>query len=129
MADMLAAAPDMGPLGAYFTRCFGGFDFSDIILTPPTRTLSSPNDAQITDPGPLLGKFLTTNHVRAIAVRVKKHLCLVCVVPGHNDAMQHPSSKKVKASDSECVPRHEHDYRVTGSHALKQDIDSLALHS
>ena len=38
LAGMMAAAPNMGELGAYLTRIFGGFRFDGIGLTRPTRT-------------------------------------------------------------------------------------------
>jgi len=38
MADMLKAAPTMGELGEYFSRCFSAFHFDNITLTLPTKT-------------------------------------------------------------------------------------------
>lgn len=38
MAMLLKAAPQLGQLGAYLTRCFGAFDFENITVTPPTQT-------------------------------------------------------------------------------------------
>lgn len=38
LANMLAAAPSMGPVGEYVARIFGPFDFAPIELTLPTRT-------------------------------------------------------------------------------------------
>jgi len=36
LAELSKAAPTMGALGEYFTRCFGAFDFEAITLTLPT---------------------------------------------------------------------------------------------
>jgi glyoxylase-like metal-dependent hydrolase (beta-lactamase superfamily II) len=38
MIDMLKAAPQMGALGEFFTRCFSRFNFEGITMTPPTKT-------------------------------------------------------------------------------------------
>jgi glyoxylase-like metal-dependent hydrolase (beta-lactamase superfamily II) len=38
MAALLAQAPSMGELGAFFLRCFGAFDFSEIELVLPNQT-------------------------------------------------------------------------------------------
>jgi glyoxylase-like metal-dependent hydrolase (beta-lactamase superfamily II) len=38
MQTLIDNAAAMGPTGAFFTRCFGGFDFRGIALTPPTET-------------------------------------------------------------------------------------------
>ncbi len=47
MIDMLKAAPQMGELGAFFTRCFSKFDFEGITMTPPTRTFEGRMNIQI----------------------------------------------------------------------------------
>lgn len=38
LAEMMRAAPTMGPLGEYLLDIFGAFDFDGIQLTPPTET-------------------------------------------------------------------------------------------
>jgi glyoxylase-like metal-dependent hydrolase (beta-lactamase superfamily II) len=40
MAALVAQAPQMGRLGEFFLRCFGGFEFEGIELTPPQETFS-----------------------------------------------------------------------------------------
>ena len=40
LAGMLAAAPDLGPLGDYVARIFGSFRFDEVVPAPPTRTFS-----------------------------------------------------------------------------------------
>jgi cyclase len=37
MAEVLKAAPTMGGMGQYFSRCFSAFDFEGITLTLPTK--------------------------------------------------------------------------------------------
>jgi glyoxylase-like metal-dependent hydrolase (beta-lactamase superfamily II) len=51
MIDMLKAAPQMGELGAFFTRCFSKFDFEGIVMTPPTRTFEDRMDIKIGEKG------------------------------------------------------------------------------
>lgn len=41
LAELLRAAPDMGDLGVYFSKCFGNFTFDGITLTMPTRTFEN----------------------------------------------------------------------------------------
>ena len=41
MVALLAAAPDMGITGEFFTHCFGSFAFEGIDRPPPTTTCSS----------------------------------------------------------------------------------------
>ena len=40
-AGLIAGADQLGAVGAFAKRVFGPFDFSDITLTPPTRTFDS----------------------------------------------------------------------------------------
>ncbi|HXP29213.1 MAG TPA: MBL fold metallo-hydrolase, partial [Solirubrobacteraceae bacterium] len=40
MAALVAQAPEMGELGAFFLRCFGAFDFDGIELALPQQTFS-----------------------------------------------------------------------------------------
>jgi glyoxylase-like metal-dependent hydrolase (beta-lactamase superfamily II) len=40
MATLVEQAPNMGELGEFFLRCFGGFDFSPIELTLPSETFT-----------------------------------------------------------------------------------------
>jgi cyclase len=40
MAALVAQAPEMGKLGAFFLRCFGAFDFDGIELALPQQTFS-----------------------------------------------------------------------------------------
>ena len=40
MAALVEQAPNMGTLGEFFLRCFGGFDFEGIELQPPGETFS-----------------------------------------------------------------------------------------
>ena len=47
MVDMLKAAPQMGELGAFFTRCFGKFDFEGITMTPPAKTFEGRMEIRI----------------------------------------------------------------------------------
>jgi glyoxylase-like metal-dependent hydrolase (beta-lactamase superfamily II) len=47
MIDMLKAAPQMGELGGFFTRCFSKFDFEGITMTPPTKTFEGRMDIRI----------------------------------------------------------------------------------
>jgi glyoxylase-like metal-dependent hydrolase (beta-lactamase superfamily II) len=47
MIDMLKAAPQMGELGEFFTRCFSRFDFEGIVMTPPTRTFEGRLDFKV----------------------------------------------------------------------------------
>jgi cyclase len=49
MAGWLAAAPDMGELGAFVQRCFGSFDFAGVTKTLPTRTFSGRCDLIVGD--------------------------------------------------------------------------------
>jgi len=49
MADMMKAAPTMGEIGKYFTRCFADFDFEGITLTLPTKTFEGRMDLSIGD--------------------------------------------------------------------------------
>ncbi|UCE55732.1 MAG: MBL fold metallo-hydrolase [Desulfobacterales bacterium] len=47
MIDMLKAAPQMGELGTFFTKCFGKFNFEGITLTPPTKTFENRLDISV----------------------------------------------------------------------------------
>lgn len=49
MAGWLAAAPDMGEVGEFVTRCFGAFDFAGVTKTLPTRTFSRRLDLTVGD--------------------------------------------------------------------------------
>jgi len=49
MAKLLAKAPHMGDVGAYFTDIFGQFDFAGITERLPTRTFSGKLDLKIGD--------------------------------------------------------------------------------
>jgi len=49
MAALLEAAPGMGELGEFFTRCFGAFDFASVTKTPPSRTFSGRLDLRVGD--------------------------------------------------------------------------------
>jgi glyoxylase-like metal-dependent hydrolase (beta-lactamase superfamily II) len=40
MAALVAQAPQMGELGAFFLRCFGAFDFAGIELVEPSETFA-----------------------------------------------------------------------------------------
>jgi len=49
MIDMLKAAPQMGELGDFFTRCFSKFNFEGITMTPPTKTFEGRMDSRVGD--------------------------------------------------------------------------------
>jgi glyoxylase-like metal-dependent hydrolase (beta-lactamase superfamily II) len=49
MAEIMAAARDMGPVGDYFLHCFGQFEFAGIRHTPPTSTFDGQLDLQVGD--------------------------------------------------------------------------------
>jgi cyclase len=49
MAELMAGAGDMGPLGEYFRHCFGQFQFDGIHFTPPTRTFDGELDLRVGD--------------------------------------------------------------------------------
>ncbi|MCP3936817.1 MAG: MBL fold metallo-hydrolase [Actinomycetia bacterium] len=49
LAQMMAAAPTMGPLGEYLIECFGDFDFEGITPTPPTVTFDQRLDIEVGD--------------------------------------------------------------------------------
>ncbi len=49
LAGLMAAAPEMGPLGEYLQRCFGAFHFEGIELTLPTRTFEGRLNVDIGD--------------------------------------------------------------------------------
>lgn len=49
MAAWLAAAPDMGEVGAFVEKCFGAFDFAGVTKTFPTRTFSGRLDLTVGD--------------------------------------------------------------------------------
>jgi glyoxylase-like metal-dependent hydrolase (beta-lactamase superfamily II) len=49
MAAIMASAPELGPLGAYFQHCFGQFRFDGIRFTPPTRTFEGTLDLKVGD--------------------------------------------------------------------------------
>jgi cyclase len=49
MAELIAAAKDMGPVGEYFLHCFGQFRFDGIRHTPPTRTFDGELDLRVGD--------------------------------------------------------------------------------
>ncbi len=40
LADLIKAAPAMGPAGRYLTDIFGAFDFGSVTLTPPNETFT-----------------------------------------------------------------------------------------
>lgn len=40
-AMFIKMAPQLGQAGKYLLRCFGAFDFENIVLTPPTRTFET----------------------------------------------------------------------------------------
>jgi cyclase len=47
LAQMMRAAPTLGPLGAYLLDIFGAFDFEGIQLTPPTETFEGRLDLRV----------------------------------------------------------------------------------
>jgi glyoxylase-like metal-dependent hydrolase (beta-lactamase superfamily II) len=47
MAALVAQAPQMGALGEFFLRCFGGFDFDGIEPAPPDETFSGELELRI----------------------------------------------------------------------------------
>lgn len=49
MAAWLAAAPDMGEVGAFVQRCFGAFDFAGVTKTLPTRTFTERLEVTVGD--------------------------------------------------------------------------------
>jgi glyoxylase-like metal-dependent hydrolase (beta-lactamase superfamily II) len=49
LAEMMAAAPDLGELGAFLQRIFGPFRFDDIELTLPTRTFDGELELRVGD--------------------------------------------------------------------------------
>jgi len=49
MAELMAHADDLGPLGDYFRHCFGHFRFDGIRFTPPTRTFDGELDLRVGD--------------------------------------------------------------------------------
>lgn len=49
MAELMASASDLGPLGEYFLHCFGRFRFDDIRFTPPTKTFEGELDLRVGD--------------------------------------------------------------------------------
>lgn len=49
MAGLMAMAPEMGQLGAFFLHCFGGFHFDGICHTPPTKTFDGELDLRVGD--------------------------------------------------------------------------------
>ncbi|MEE4283260.1 MAG: MBL fold metallo-hydrolase [Pseudomonadales bacterium] len=49
MLKLLEAAPNMGDVGAFFTQCFGKFDFRDIERTLPNHTFEGSLDLTVGD--------------------------------------------------------------------------------
>ena len=49
MAALLAQAPSMGEVGAFFMECFGAFDFNGIELTLPGETFSGELELRVGD--------------------------------------------------------------------------------
>lgn len=49
LAGMLKAAPDMGEVGAYFSKIFGAFDFEGITPTLPTKTFDGTLNRKVGD--------------------------------------------------------------------------------
>ncbi len=49
MLNLLAAAPNMGDVGEFFTHCFGRFDFRDIHRALPNRTFEGKLDITVGD--------------------------------------------------------------------------------
>jgi cyclase len=49
MAALVAQAPQLGELGAFFLRCFGAFDFEDIELVLPHETFSGERAMRVGD--------------------------------------------------------------------------------
>jgi glyoxylase-like metal-dependent hydrolase (beta-lactamase superfamily II) len=49
LAAFLAAAPDLGELGEYLLRIFGGFTFDGVELVAPTRTFDGQLDLRVGD--------------------------------------------------------------------------------
>ncbi len=47
LADLAAAAPQMGDVGAYFLKCFGAFEFGGIQPLPPTKTFEGRLDLSV----------------------------------------------------------------------------------
>jgi cyclase len=47
LAQMMRAAPGMGPLGAYLQRIFGAFQFEGVTLVPPTETFDGHLDLHV----------------------------------------------------------------------------------
>lgn len=49
MAQLVATASEMGPVGEYFLHCFGQFTFNGIVHTPPTKTFDGEMDVRVGD--------------------------------------------------------------------------------
>jgi cyclase len=49
MAALVAQAPEMGELGAFFLRCFGAFDFAGIELALPQQTFDGELELRVGD--------------------------------------------------------------------------------
>ena len=49
MLKLLAAAPEMGEVGEFFTHCFSQFDFNDINRTLPNHTFEGALDITVGD--------------------------------------------------------------------------------
>jgi glyoxylase-like metal-dependent hydrolase (beta-lactamase superfamily II) len=47
MAAVLAQAQSLGPVGAFFQKLYGAFDFTNITLTPPTETFEQRLDLRV----------------------------------------------------------------------------------
>jgi cyclase len=47
MAELIKAAPGMGEVGEFFSRCFSAFNFNGITLTLPTRTFKGRLDLSL----------------------------------------------------------------------------------
>ena len=49
LAQMVAAAPEMGEVGEYFLHCFSDFDFAGVTLRAPTKTFTGELNVSVGD--------------------------------------------------------------------------------
>jgi glyoxylase-like metal-dependent hydrolase (beta-lactamase superfamily II) len=107
MLQLLAAAPDMGELGKFFTQCFGQFDFRDIKRELPNHTFEGSMDLTVGDKAVALKQVGPAHTHGDVLVHVPADRTVftgdILFIEGHPILWAGPVKNWIEACDYMCT--------------------------